>query len=577
VGVGITKTFEEWELFVKDDVDNYISRLSCAPDIERKEVYLHNVMDEEGNLLSMIALRMWEASKLRETVPPGMRLGQYIYYTGSWGSLPLALTRKDLREPDVQSGAFLRFQPSGSPFSRPLQHKYPIWYFLTGPIARSDKLKALWKLNKKPLKRLAYVTGLTAIDHINRHAAVICPRKDANGYTKRCVGAAFLVKDKLAEDRLRYFKSSHFDLVSCEIILQPLFKYGKRHKVNGLTFVLTDSTLETMEDPKLAGADCEQRTGNLEYIQFPDNHMEPSLAFDGSIVLGPEEVTLRSKHLANDWSVTTYEFPRIKEGRPRSGPEYRARIEMIRRRGPVSRLAAVSNALDLSAPTDTRKRDCATDTSAPPISSGDNRHISWSDLMSRDPGAWWYQPLGISVTSHTGSSSSRTTEGSTVVHIEEVKPGESSGEDGFVVDPAGSEATIVTIKLDSRTPETVEPTRTMAAIETSNASRIEKAVSDPLDPEIHMGEGDLSLAAIDAGESSSTLTEGTDASSNTLVAGETDAPSSALENMLASILDFVLSFFLYHLQAVSDTTMGVALDLDEFDDDGNGMNGVRPL
>ncbi|KAF1920252.1 hypothetical protein BDU57DRAFT_508439 [Ampelomyces quisqualis] len=578
----MSKSLGGWELFVKDDVDDYISRLGCVPEIERKNrIYLHKVSDEEENIASVITLRTWEAALLRKFVPPAMRYGRYIYYTGSWGSLSLAWARKDLREPGVQTGALSQSQHSESTFRPPLQDKYPIWYFLTGQIARRDKLKALWKLDEMPLKRPAYVTGLTTINHINRKAPIISQGKNEEGYTKRCVGVAYLVKDKLAETRLRYFKTDRFKVVSCEITLQPLCKHGKRHKINGLTFVLTDLALETMDQPIFAVAGqseatyFERRTGNLDYVESTDLPMEPSLAFDGSITLGVEEATLKRRNL-EDQAVMVYPFPIIKQGRPCSAQEHRARIETIRYHGPFpSKLATVTNALDLPAPSsstpETWKIGPVPGSSDPPRHSEGNLHISRSDRATKDSIAWWAQPLRTSITSHIGDSGSRTDEDSTVVHIEEVGLENSSDEIEVKIDTAASEATLGTVESNASTHEATKVTSSIAATITSNDCIVDEVVSELSETAIPVGEGNLSLPAVDAGGSSSTLTDTTDASSNTLVAGESAMPNSALEDILNILVDVVLSFFLHRIQGVLDATMSEAVELDEFEDD--GMNG----
>lgn len=282
-------------------------RLKCAPEIERQNgVHTHHVFDDKQIIREAIVLRQWEADRLKGKLPLSMRKGRNVLYTGTWESIPLCWAGKDLHEASrfpYLHDAMLPQHRLDSALPRPLQDDYPVWYFLTGPITKPNKLRTLLKRDFEPHKRCATVHGLTTLRHRQFEATVETAFHDEYVTLGPSVGAAYMIKSKEEEDRLRYFKTDHFVVVRCKITLCPLLESGKSHEVDGLTFVADF-------DSPLYG--CLRKVPPSD-MSIPPTSAEPSLPFEGYDYVRLEGAD--EGHEPVDREKTSYIFPFLRDGR----------------------------------------------------------------------------------------------------------------------------------------------------------------------------------------------------------------------------------------------------------------------
>ncbi|KAH7402146.1 hypothetical protein DE146DRAFT_652550 [Phaeosphaeria sp. MPI-PUGE-AT-0046c] len=253
----------------------------------------------------VIVLRQWEASRLKEKLPLYTRVGRIVHYTGTWESIQLAWAAKDLHDaskfPYIHDTTLPQHRLNEA-LPEPLQDEYPVWYFLTGPIAKPRKLQTLLKLDIEPYKRCAVVHGLTTLHHRQFEVTVESDTDEAYPTLGPSVGAAYIIRSKEAEDRLRYFKTDHFMLVRCKITLCPIHEFGQAHEVDGLTFVIDQ---ETPLFHSLRSIPLDQMSNSTS--------TEPSLPFEGYDYVrleGAEE-----GHEAIDRNIATFAFPFLRDGR----------------------------------------------------------------------------------------------------------------------------------------------------------------------------------------------------------------------------------------------------------------------
>lgn len=296
----------EFDLFLKQRVDIIVARLACAPEVKRQNgLYVHKVFDDQQFIRDVIVLRQWEASRLKQKLPLYMRDGRFVHYTGSWESIQLAWASKDLHDasrfPYIHDSTLPQHRLNGAP-PDPLQDDYPVWYFLTGPIAKPKKLQTLLKLDIEPYKRCAVVHGLTTLRRRQFEVTVESDNNDEYPSLGSSVGAAYLIRSKEAEDRLRYFRTDHFMVVRCKITLCPIHESGQPHDVDGLTFVVDQ---ESPLFHSLRSIPTSQMSNTTK--------AEPSLPFEGFDCVRLEGAD--EGHEAIDRNIAAFAFPFLRVGR----------------------------------------------------------------------------------------------------------------------------------------------------------------------------------------------------------------------------------------------------------------------
>lgn len=322
VGAVTARARGEFELFLVQGVDNRVMRLDCAPEIERQNgVHTHQVFDHQQKIREVIVLRQWEANRLKNKLPLSMRKGRLILYTGTWESIPLCWAVKDIHE----ASRFPYFHDPTLPQHRldnarprPLQDDYPVWYFLTGPIAKPNKLRKLLKRETEPHKRCATVHGLTTLRHRQFEATVETDFHDEHAILGPSVGAAYIIKSKEEEDRLRYFKTDHFMVVRCKITLCPILESGQPHEVDGLTFVV---------DLNSSLYNCLRNIRPSE-MSIPPTSAEPCLPFEGYDYVRLEGADKGNEPI--DRKLYAYIFPRLRTGRNRPASDVYQRRDFLR-------------------------------------------------------------------------------------------------------------------------------------------------------------------------------------------------------------------------------------------------------
>jgi hypothetical protein len=390
IGDWVAKTRGRWALLVVLAIDDHVHRFACAPDFERPVgLPQHSTMDQHGNEQNVVVVRAREAEHLQKCLPQYIRNGQAIFYTGKWEFIPLEWAHKDRddvsRLPSVHDTK-LPLRP-GETFAQPLQNGYPVWYFLTGQISRPDKMKALWRLHQLPYRRRATVEGLKSIQYAREHChCESLVRCSANDECRRAEGTAYLVKDKLSEDRLRYFHANIFRVIPCKITLRPLTPYAKAQEVDGLTFVFN------------WGPEAEAEICELAKETIPD-----ALGTKRSIVLEGYTAALEAEGCSprRNW----YIWPILRDvGHPATDdadrrrkkfhPDYRLRSPLVPR-----------HLQNPSHDDSESKKKAKTETTEE-----EKTVVSWKD-----------EPLGITLTStFTRSESNLHDEAISIEHIEDV-------------------------------------------------------------------------------------------------------------------------------------------------------------
>jgi hypothetical protein len=297
----------QWELMLKQDVDNYVDRLGCAPQLDRKDgIHLYQAWDKDEFEREVVVLREWEAQHATINLPTTMRLGPIVFFTGRWEEIPLEWAPKKLHTastlPSVHDATLSQHRLNEHQAPQPLQHDYPVWYFLTGSIARPENMRTLWKLDSLPYYRHATADGLTSIRYGKCEALIQSSSTKEEWHTKKSVGTAYLVMDKLSEDRLRYFKTHLFKVIRCKITFCPLNEYAQSHVVNGLTFIYDQ---DLMNEAVIRSTPAQ-----------PDLNAEPSLAFEGYATTLPTEIDSQGRPFHSRLRYHSFVFPVLKIDRP---------------------------------------------------------------------------------------------------------------------------------------------------------------------------------------------------------------------------------------------------------------------
>jgi hypothetical protein len=223
---------------------------------------------------------------------------------------------------------------------------------------------------------------------------------------------AYLVTNKLAEDRLRFFKTHLFKVVRCKITLDPLSNFAQPHVVDGLTFVFD-------QGPKAGASIRSMRTGN------PDG--EPSILFEGYTTALPTEFDSQGKPLHVTVRCHNFVFPILKTGRAvRNGGAARMTQRRMyepqnRRRSPLIPNSPPRPASPIpGVPGEDTPRSPRFGGVLHPIGSPLTRMGEQS--THQRAGNWWDEPLGITTnTTCTEVNSSLQEDDNTVEHIEDVQ------------------------------------------------------------------------------------------------------------------------------------------------------------
>jgi len=141
-----------------------------------------------------------------------------------------------------------RLNPGEVP--RPLQNEYPVWYFLTGELARPGHLGHLLKLDDMPDLRPATIQGLKQLTGVNGPLLAVPTEQHTRADQYIRDGWAYCVKTEAEETAMRYFKTSMFTIIRCRITLSKGDFVTPSSEVEGLAFIYTPG--ETWVDKEMS-------------------------------------------------------------------------------------------------------------------------------------------------------------------------------------------------------------------------------------------------------------------------------------------------------------------------------------
>lgn len=151
-------------------------------------------------------------------MPDHMRIGNYLYFTGRWRGIVMEWASKNLHDnsrfPYAHDVTLPQHRLNEGEMFRPLQGQYPVWYFLVGQAANLNNLQALLKHKRPPYTRPAIVHGLTSVKGLFCAGLVESSLEEDYARVNTSQGIAYLVRDRAEEDKLRYFQTSLFKVVS---------------------------------------------------------------------------------------------------------------------------------------------------------------------------------------------------------------------------------------------------------------------------------------------------------------------------------------------------------------------------
>jgi hypothetical protein len=320
-----------------------------------------------------------------------MRSGAIVFFTGRWEGISLEWAPKKLHRHDA---TLSQHRLNEHQVPQPLLDSYPVWYFVTGPIARPENIRTLWKLDSPPYHRYATADGLTSIRYGKCEALVQSSSTKEQRHTKDSVGVAYLVMDKLSEDRLRYFKTRLFKVLHCKITLHPLKKYAQSHVFDGLTLVydqgpLNEAVIRSIPD-------------------HPDLKAEPSIAFHGYALTSPTEIDSRGRPFHSRIRHHSFVFPVLKTDRPIPHFSIRAAKRIMyqpqnRRRSPLVPTSPPS----LPEPLVGVPKEGVSSSQCGSVLDiiGSPLRMTEERLTYTAAGNWWNEPLGITTnTLYTGNT-----------------------------------------------------------------------------------------------------------------------------------------------------------------------------
>jgi hypothetical protein len=345
VGYATAVNLSQYELFLKQDVDNYVMRLECVPEIRRRDgICMYEAWGSDGYRREAVVLRKWEATALKDQVPAEMYSGDTVYHTGEFQCIRM-------------DWAPLEGEGIGS---RP-NSEYPVWYLLIGRIAQPSKIKSLWKLDELPYARWAKVHGFQVFRDFWYQGLRPCPEADGDNDIDEVDeagfhGVGYLVSNKLEEDRLRYYKTLLFQVEPCKITLQALTEHGKEHTVNALTFVLyeeEDDTEGMDKSPDARDPDTTSiegaGTASIEEGPVSDQPRNGDTGIDNATLLDkPPPLRPRRRR-----------FPILRDvGRPARASDFKEKLKLLQSPNrPRSTLMDVVNAKNLVTPPESPAKD----------------------------------------------------------------------------------------------------------------------------------------------------------------------------------------------------------------------------
>ncbi|KAL5114781.1 hypothetical protein ACEQ8H_007343 [Pleosporales sp. CAS-2024a] len=400
----------EFEIFLLQDVDDHIDRLGCVPTLGRQGGFRkHPVIDSKGNFRQAIVLRGWEANLLKGIIPMCMMDEDGCWHLArNWECMWTSWAKKDLddtsRHACIIGSTLGQSRLDESEIARPRQHEFPVWYFLDGIISHPAKLMALWKLEQEPYGREAKVYGLRRSRYRFTtgltQASAQGEARDEDGVK----GLAYLVMNKLAEDRLRFFKTNVFEVRRCDIELQPVTPYSQAHTVRGLAFLYRYPELST---PIVSSRTKIQNKLKGEETLAASDHGKKA---DGRI----QSAECREERWPERYRLG---FPFLREDveyRCRDAAQTNARRDlMLSSERPRSSLDQVTSMSEIPSPTNSTT-DEANDEAEPEASDCGRRDCY------QEAGCWWKQAVGTMSKTATNDSIGHSCQRGTAVHIEDV-------------------------------------------------------------------------------------------------------------------------------------------------------------
>lgn len=136
---------------------------------------------------------------------------------------------------------------------RPENTEYPVWYFVYGTLGDAEVMRRLLGPDRPISYAPARILGGRLGTWANKYKALVDSHADTD---KSVEGYGFLVQNKDEEDALRYYETSMYEVVRCEI--QWLAPCRSSDSTKGLTFRYTGSSLErdwyppSLQMPKLS-------------------------------------------------------------------------------------------------------------------------------------------------------------------------------------------------------------------------------------------------------------------------------------------------------------------------------------
>jgi hypothetical protein len=202
-------------LFFLHQVDSIVKRITHNKEVDRRweEIRTTEIQCRAGPARQVAVFRAWEARNIQASFPFSMRRGDYSYLTAKYHAIMLADAPKELHNASKYP-TLPQHRLNYGEVARPLQYEYPVWYFLMSPVDDAHVLQYLLKLGKPPYTRAATVLGFTTAQ--GPHCGGLFPSTVEEDYegTNKSRGIAYLVKNELEEDRLRYFHTDLFKVVS---------------------------------------------------------------------------------------------------------------------------------------------------------------------------------------------------------------------------------------------------------------------------------------------------------------------------------------------------------------------------
>ena len=210
----------QWMLYFVHEVDTLVDRITQDPQVRRsiKTMVTYEIQNRGGQSRNVSLFRAWEGEIMGNAMPMFMRNEHTLYFTGRWKGISLCVAPKNLhgtsRFPYVHDATLPQHRLNNGEDPRPLQDEYPVWYFLVGPLADDEVLQALFRLDEPPFLQPAEVHGFTTVQGSYCSGLARSSAKEVRNGWNYARGHACLLSSKLQEDRLRYFYTDLFKVVS---------------------------------------------------------------------------------------------------------------------------------------------------------------------------------------------------------------------------------------------------------------------------------------------------------------------------------------------------------------------------